>query len=359
MNLERNGNKSKKMRDICVIVPAFNEEKVIEAAMMSLRKLFSAKHIYVVSDGSSDATVSIAQKYTENVLPLHKNLGKAHALQALIQQFTLTERYRYILFTDADSQLTPQFLVTIKKELGLKPACVVGTVESDHRTLISAYRSFEYALSHRFHKRAQDILGGILVAPGCCSLYRADVLEQLVFRTHTLTEDFDLTLQVQIRKLGRVIYVPSACVITQDPLTLHGYWQQISRWYTGFWQNVKLHKPFSLKSAISLEIYLAILDSISWLVLTGLLVLKPWLIIIAGVTLALSVIGLSLWLLILEQRYWALRYLPLFLIFPFINVAAMINACYRVFKPSQKNLRWEKVDRYLVSSEASSATIRA
>src|SRR5205823_656630 len=110
----------------------------------------------------------------------------------------------------------------------------------------------EYGLSHRVYKQAQNKMRTITVAPGSSSLYRSDVLRELDFGNQTLTEDFDLTLQIYRRKLGRVVYAPRAKVITQDPPTLKDYWNQVMRWYTGFWQNVFMHRIYLPTSMVNL-----------------------------------------------------------------------------------------------------------
>src|SRR6266498_1563115 len=211
-------------RSFCVVVPAFNEAQVIEASLDRLLGLLLQGDIYVVSDGSSDETGRIARRMGVNILTLARNQGKARALHSLIQFFELTKKYDYILFSDADSQMAPDFLTVAQKYLQDRPACIVGTVKSDKYGLISAYRTYEYSLTHQIFKRAQDILNVITVAPGCASLYRSDIIDQLEFSHRTLTEDFDLTIQIHQKKLGQIVYAPDAYVITQDPPTVRDYW---------------------------------------------------------------------------------------------------------------------------------------
>jgi len=85
---------------IAAIVPAFNEEKTLGNTLNSLLHIFSPEDIYVISDGSTDRTAAKAREYTENVLDEAQNRGKMRSLNYLIQTFSLTDRYDYILFLD-------------------------------------------------------------------------------------------------------------------------------------------------------------------------------------------------------------------------------------------------------------------
>lgn len=328
-----------------VIVSALNEEKVIADSLAGLLEIIDPAHIYLVSDGSKDKTAEIASSFIPNVLNLSSNVGKANALNALIKHYRLADRYEYLLFTDADSRLAPDFLVQVQSALSERPACVVGTVASHRKGLISAYRVYEYGFSHRVFKRAQGIASLISIAPGCASLYRTDVLTQLDFSGRTLTEDFDLTLQIHERKLGQIIYARDARVITQDPYTLKDYWRQIMRWYTGFWQNVRLHKIYQPNSMLHMEIWLSLIDSFSWIFALLLAVFVPHIFLLMLASTAVLVGGFAVLVLALERQLWAIRYLPIFPMFQLINTCAYLASIVRAFRPSEK-LNWHKVARY-------------
>ncbi len=329
----------------CVVVPAYNEELVITNSLRSLKRAISSNHIYVVSDGSTDKTAQLARAQVANILALRKNIRKAKAIERLLKKYQLTKRYRYVMFFDADTQIKRGFFQEIKKYTNDNPACIVGTVSSHRRGLISAYRTYEYGLSHMLFKNAQNAMGTILVAPGCASIYAAPVLEQLTFNNHTLTEDYDLTLQIHMRRLGRIVYAPKGVVITQDPTSLKDYWQQVLRWQTGGWQNLFLHRLYQLKRRVNFEFYLLLLDGfigIGWLVY-GLS--HPHLAII---TLECFYFGFLLFatiVLLLKRSYWALPQMFLFPIFYLIGLAAYIYSFFRAIFGG-KELSWGKLTRY-------------
>lgn len=65
--------------NVCVVVPAFNEARVIATTISDLRKVFS--RIVVVDDGSSDDTADIALAAGATVVRHALNRGQGAALQ--------------------------------------------------------------------------------------------------------------------------------------------------------------------------------------------------------------------------------------------------------------------------------------
>ena len=100
---------------VSIIVPVFNEGKIIRKSILSLLELdYQNYEIVVVNDGSTDDTKQIAEsmvgfqdgKYGKIKISLinQPNLGKARALNAGIY-FSKAD---FILCMDGDSQLAPE-----------------------------------------------------------------------------------------------------------------------------------------------------------------------------------------------------------------------------------------------------------
>ncbi len=329
---------------LAVVIPAYNEERVIGAALEVLTKVVDPLHIYVVSDGSTDNTADVAAKYA-NVLVISKNVGKARALRMAIDNFKLIDHYHYLLFSDADSRLAPGFLDAVGALIPQQPACIVGKVRSDRHGLISAYRAYEYAVGFGVTQRAQGIIGAITVAPGCASLYRSDILDQLDFSSRTLTEDFDLTLQIHLKKLGHIAYATEAEVYTQDPFTLKDYWNQVVRWNTGFWQNLFLHKLYLPKTKVSAEIWLMLLDTAAWLGSLLLIYYNFRLFLILFVLSIATTLLFALAVVAMARLWWTAMYVPFFPLIQFINLAAYVYSFFRIVGRRKNVLGWNKVAR--------------
>src|SRR5262245_17290690 len=85
------------VQDVAVLIPAHNEELVIEASIEAIAALVPRKNIHVVSDGSTDRTAELARLAGVNVIETRANVGKAGALEEAIARFGLVERFQAVL----------------------------------------------------------------------------------------------------------------------------------------------------------------------------------------------------------------------------------------------------------------------
>lgn len=226
------------------IIPAHNEELVIGHTIASVLRIAKKEDIYVVDDGSRDQTAKVARSYKVNVLSLTVNQGKASAINSCIKHFSIPDRYVLVMPVDADTVLDVNFVNKTAEHFrkDKKVIAVAGRVVGKSRNWLTAYRVWEYEIGQSIHKSAQSYIGGIVVCPGCATIYRASLFNKVGFPTGTVTEDMDLTYELHRRKLGKIVYEPEAMVITQDPATIAVWTKQLTRWYSGFWQCVVKHE---------------------------------------------------------------------------------------------------------------------
>jgi len=64
------------IKDVTVVVPAFNEEKTISATLEKLSGIRKTWEVIVVDDGSTDRTFEIASGYNVRVIRHRVNMGK-------------------------------------------------------------------------------------------------------------------------------------------------------------------------------------------------------------------------------------------------------------------------------------------
>lgn len=88
--------------NICVVIPAWNEEKSIEKVITDFQKQKFVKHILLIDNNSSDNTVEIAQKVGAIVIKKNENKGYAHSVLLGLKESLKTDS-NVILFTEADS----------------------------------------------------------------------------------------------------------------------------------------------------------------------------------------------------------------------------------------------------------------
>ncbi|MGR6836357.1 glycosyltransferase family 2 protein [Syntrophomonas erecta] len=86
------------MKSVCAVIPAFNEEKRIQATLRAVKSIALISNIIVVNDGSTDATSRLAEEMGVKVLDLPVNHGKGGAMNAVLPLVNDD----IIVFLDAD-----------------------------------------------------------------------------------------------------------------------------------------------------------------------------------------------------------------------------------------------------------------
>jgi len=227
---------------LTVLVPAYNEEKVIAQTIEGLIETdYPDKEIIVIDDGSHDKTLEIANRYKSKVKVLHKeNGGKASALNYGIA----FARGEIIVIVDADTIIGRQALKQITKGFGTDPhvAAVAGNIKVRNRmNWLTWCQALEYVAGIEIIRRAFDFFGSITIVPGALGAFRKTALEEAgSYHKDTLVEDFDATIKVL--KSGFVIQgSTTSTAYTEAPQTLHDFYMQRKRWYRGNVQVLTRH----------------------------------------------------------------------------------------------------------------------
>jgi biofilm PGA synthesis N-glycosyltransferase PgaC len=234
----------KPKRKLALLIAAHNEELVIEQTVRSaIRAGMKPEYIYVVDDNSTDKTSKIVKSILgpKNVLKVRRS-GKGLALTKAVKKFKLTKQYQWIHIADADGGFSTGYFNVFRKALNLKSAAATGYIRSLPGGPVSAYRVVEYTLGMEIQRRFQSKFNTITVIPGPTSCFRSDVFEKLNFANKSLTEDFDVTIQLHRQKLGRIQFIPEAVAFTQDPRNMRDYVKQILRWNRGIMQGMQRHR---------------------------------------------------------------------------------------------------------------------
>ncbi len=120
------------IKDVTIIMPAYNEAEGIGATIAELIEAIPQATILVVDDGSHDDTASIAESAGATVLRHCRNRGYGAALKTGIR----TVRTPYVAMYDADGQHRPEDLITLVDRAG-EYDIVIGARGSDsHRPLL-------------------------------------------------------------------------------------------------------------------------------------------------------------------------------------------------------------------------------
>ncbi|MGI0046824.1 MAG: glycosyltransferase family 2 protein [Nitrosotalea sp.] len=227
---------------ISVLVPAYNEEKVIERTIQSLIETkYPDKEIIVIDDGSKDNTLQIINKYKRQIKALHKdNGGKASAINFGLAYST----GQIIVVVDADTIVGLDALVYLARGFSVSEnvAAVAGNIKVRNRkNWLTWCQAIEYVSGIQIVRRALDVFGAISVVPGSLGAFRKSTLEEIgTYHKDTLVEDFDVTLKILKTKLV-IAGSTKATAYTEAPETLYSLYKQRKRWYGGNLQVFSRH----------------------------------------------------------------------------------------------------------------------
>lgn len=111
------------MKELTVIIPAYNEEKHISKVLEKLEKAPYVDEVIVVDDGSTDGTAKKVKQHKKiKLLQYGKNKGKGYAMKYGAKHATTP----YIIFFEGDDQLYVQDIKKMKQKLSQGYDLVVG-----------------------------------------------------------------------------------------------------------------------------------------------------------------------------------------------------------------------------------------
>lgn len=97
---------------VLIIIPAYNESRVIGRLINELRDIHPSYHIVVINDGSTDNTEEQVLKTGAAIITLPYNLGIGGAVQTGFQ-YALENNYDVAVQLDGDAQHDPRYLPDI------------------------------------------------------------------------------------------------------------------------------------------------------------------------------------------------------------------------------------------------------
>jgi cellulose synthase/poly-beta-1,6-N-acetylglucosamine synthase-like glycosyltransferase len=229
---------------VTIVVPAHNEEKVIERCIEAILEIDYPKlDVIVVDDGSDDNTYMLASQYRKNgINVIHRPVagGKSAALNT----GALIAKGEIIITCDADSMIARTAIRKIVSRFEDPTiSAVAGNVKVLNRNnLVTKLQALEYIVNENIYRRVFDIFGVVPVVPGPLASFRKKSLKEIgLYDRDTLTEDFDIT--IKLLKTQRVVQALSdAIVYTEAPVTWKDFIKQRTRWNRGTFQTIMKHR---------------------------------------------------------------------------------------------------------------------
>lgn len=231
--------RARQRRRFAILVPAHDEERVIERLLGSLRDQRYPRDrfsVFVVADNCTDRTAALARaagaivrERTDASLQ-----AKGHALRWLLDHVRAAGPWDAYVFFDADSVASADFLADMdaRLEAGSRAIQAHYAVLNADASPVAALRAAALASLHYLRPLGRSALGLSCGLKGNGMCFAAATLDRIGWSSAGLAEDVELHLAL-VRAGVRVDFAPEALVRADMPATFDAAESQNLRWEAG------------------------------------------------------------------------------------------------------------------------------
>ncbi|MDJ0659790.1 MAG: glycosyltransferase [Crocosphaera sp.] len=245
---------SEELPDFKILIPAHNEEAVIETTLNSiLSQVSSPDNIIVIADNCTDQTSAISQQYGVTVLERKddQNRGKGYALDYGLN-YLKNNPPSIILLIDADCYIHPETIKKLIRESSVeqKPIQALYLLEKPQnpspKDLISA---LAFLVKNQVRSTGLYQLGLPCLLAGTGMAFPWEVLQKISLASGNIVEDMQLGIDLALSGYSP-IFCPDAQVTGILPQQTSAAKTQRTRWEHGHIQTILNQVPRLLKGAI-------------------------------------------------------------------------------------------------------------
>ncbi len=207
INSFKNDNRPKRGReswqDVCILIPARDESRVIEDLLVSIKrqsKPIKMQNVYVIVEDIQDKSVGIANKYGASYFvrqELHLK-SKGYALDEMIKELERREKYYEAYFIiDADNVLDKDFLREMEASYkqGYDIVTSYRNMKNGNDSVIAACSGITFSFLNTNGNKVKSQRSLNVTLSGTGLFIVGDLIKKWQgFPFHSLTEDYELTL---------------------------------------------------------------------------------------------------------------------------------------------------------------------
>lgn len=237
---------TEKNRNFAIVMPAYNEEKIITKSLYSLSGLVYPKNMYdliVIADNCTDSSVQIARNLGAIVIEGSPDSEdrKGSALDWALDKILEGEKkYDAIIVFDYDGLISGNYLEVMNYylEQGSKVVQSSSLILPQSESWKNKVKRIEFLFSNYVKPMGRKMLGlgARLQGNGMC--LATDILKKVPWKTHLQNDDFEYGLALQLKGV-KVDFSPEATIWTQIPSKSDSVESQRHRWQVGSYATAK------------------------------------------------------------------------------------------------------------------------
>jgi glycosyltransferase involved in cell wall biosynthesis len=195
---------------VAAVIPALNEANAIANVVDGIRDIVDG--VFVVDDGSTDATAERAAEAGAVVMRHEQNAGKGHAVRTGLQR-VLNEPFTHVLLLDGDMQHLPD-----------EAARLIATAAESGADAVLGERVFfrDQMPASRYHanrlgSRVLSWFVGVRLNDTQCGfrIFRVDALRPIRLRASGYEIETEMLVKI-VRRGGRLASVPITAVYANE-----------------------------------------------------------------------------------------------------------------------------------------------
>jgi len=221
-----------------VVIPAHNEEDVIEGTVLQLmhqnypRDMYN---IFVVADYCTDQTASNAKKAGAIVFERDTGLrtGKGIALSWGFAKILDDKHYDAVVVFDADTKVDSNFLRIMDGRIAAGDRVIQGqhVIRNPNSGWFPGLTWAMFLIDNRFQNQGRANLGWSAKHMGDSICFHADVVQETEW-SDGLADDYQLRQKFLLSGI-KIAYEPEAIGRGEAPLSWSQAWAQRTRWLRG------------------------------------------------------------------------------------------------------------------------------
>jgi len=227
-----------------IIIPAHNEELLIERLLKSIRGLDYSNELFsaiVVADNCTDNTASLARDMDAVVLERHDTelAGKGYALKWGIEH-TDMGAFDAVFVIDADSVVEASLLSILSREIeaGQRVIQCYNGVGNPYKSWFTRLLNVSRTIGNEILYPAKHNLGLSVNLMGNGMCFTGDILEKYGWDAFTIGEDWEYYARLVMEGV-HVGFSRDARVYHQESSTLKQATSQRMRWSTGRFEVIR------------------------------------------------------------------------------------------------------------------------